>query len=690
MYFTLSQVGKAELDALVIGPSQCASGFTRAGFLFAQMDSASTLPASQYTIDHLPDRRSRAEWCLNLARASGFCHLKLFTYEWVVPALCVLGAFPDVSDVARLSPYFQLDHPLDSWGLYSTGFCRGCKVLHIVGANRSLPRDIESQLRSNTGSVVGSAFPRLPSLPPRPAPPPVASRSLPPHPPMPHDADQVYSARAQSRAPGGQGGKGRRQQDRYFEGSGDLPHCPFNKKQNNYVPFQPYSTNAGFRRRGSPSATAQACKSATHDELDDAIESLKSELPRLPSQFSRPLWNNFLSWFQELKKNSKPFSRSATIQEARSHFSSLFDAALDAAKHAEHTATSLSSDLLEAKGMELSRLSSLVSRLEEDIVNPPIGSDPADIEQALLDACAQLSSLDDEINTMEAEAVPPSLAEGSIADGVDFVPVEVAPEVIPWPESNFEDYLARTAPLFPAPSGKVPLDSLLVRMEEKSDSKILLPRPLELYSEDEINSAKPKSRTPWLNRHEDPLEAVKSWSVETFTHVYSQPGFHFMVARTAQNGPQSCDPKLPTLRSRLSARWDCPVEFMAMLPCQDWMLCMIPDVSGRRAEILTTALMRLSDGNASYVVRHFSAVSRTRDLTFTVKGSRDDGSSVYNQLRKRLLEFESRGVRLGWRVLGERKTNAPFVFWVPSSSSHCPFFGHGLWASITLTAPLIL
>lgn len=35
---------------------------------------------------------------------------------------------------------------------------------------------------------------------------------------------------------------------------------------------------------------------------------------------------------------------------------------------------------------------------------------------------------------------------------------------------------------------------------------------------------------------------------------------------------------------------------------------------------------------------------------------------MYNQLQKRLLEFESRGVSLGWRVLGVRKTNAPFVF----------------------------
>ena len=36
-------------------------------------------------------------------------------------------------------------------------------------------------------------------------------------------------------------------------------------------------------------------------------------------------------------------------------------------------------------------------------------------------------------------------------------------------------------------------------MDEPSDSKVLLPCPLELYTEKEINSASPKSWAPWLN-----------------------------------------------------------------------------------------------------------------------------------------------------------------------------------------------
>lgn len=606
LYYALSQVGRAELDALVIGPAQRSTGLTRSGFLFAQMDSASTLPAASYAVSRLPLRRSHSQWCLDLARASGFCYLKLFDYQWVVPALCVLGAFPDARDVARLSPYFCSNRDLSSWDVFSTGTRRGRAVLHVVGVNRVLPVSVEDKLIALSRSVVGSAFPRIPSLPPRPMPSPEERRPFPAR-PMTNDP-----------FPAGVRG-GRRGQGRYFDGLDDAGQQsrPGNKC-NNHIPFMPYSTDAGYRRRGSPSAVAQAWRSATHDELDDVIDQLKSLLSKLPARISDPLWDSFLAWFQELKKSSRPFSRSAAIPVVRQHFASLFDPALESFLKAEAEEAFPPSDVLEAKGLELSRLSSLVSKLERDLISPPVGDDPADIEQALLDTRAKLSSLDNEIDAMEAEAVPPSLAEGSIADGALFVPIDDAPVVAPWPESNFEDYGPRTAPLFPAPTGKIPLESLLVRMEEKSDSKILLPCPLELYSEDEINLAKPKSRAIWHNRHEDPLKAVKSWSLETFTRVYSLPGFHFMVARTAQSGPQSRDPKLSTLRSRLSARWACPVEFTAMLPRQDWMMCTIPDVDRPRAEILTTALMRLSDGNASYIVRHFGAVSRTRDLTFTV------------------------------------------------------------------------
>ena len=52
----------------------------------------------------------------------------------------------------------------------------------------------------------------------------------------------------------------------------------------------------------------------------------------------------------------------------------------------------------------------------------------------------------------------------------------------------------------------------------------------------------------------------------------------------------------------------------------------------------------------------------TRDLTFNVKGQSGDADAIYAQLRKRLLEFEARGIFLGWQVLGVRRSNAPFQF----------------------------
>ena len=341
--------------------------------------------------------------------------------------------------------------------------------------------------------------------------------------------------------------------------------------------------------------------------------------------------------------------------------------------------------------MELSSTSALVNKLVADLANPPPGVSVDIISAKLAEAREKLAALDDEVDRMEADAVPPSVVDDPIAANDDFIPAP-APS---WPEENFEDYEGRTAKYVPVITGKLSLESLLVVMDVQSDSKVLLPRPLELYSEEEINSARPNGSAPWFNRHEDPLEPAKCWPLATFSRVYSKPGFHFFFARTAQIGPVSKDQKLPSLRSKLSARWNCPVEFEAMAPRQDWMLCTIPDVSGPRAEILTTSLMRLSEGNASYVVRHLSALSCVRDLIVTIRGANTDANGVYAQLRKRLLEFESRGVHLGWRVLGVRRTDTPsqyrISFILDSPSVFWPWtfsFDHA-HGSINPSSPLL-
>ena len=384
--------------------------------------------------------------------------------------------------------------------------------------------------------------------------------------------------------------------DRYFDQNstqhGD--HPPPKKKAPAKALFQAYNTDLSRRWQGSPSAIAHAWRSAASDELDNIMASLKSQLEALPPHIGDSVWNVFLVWFQNTK-SAPGFIRRASIPAVKEHFSSLFDPALASVK-----ADAAFLEELEARSLELSNASALVTSLQSDLANPPPGVSTDIIAAKLAEAQVRLAALDDEVNRMDADAVPPSVMEDTFTAGDDFVPV--APV---WPEENFENFEERTSKLIPKITGKLPLDSLFIKMDMPSSSKVLLPRPLKLYSEEEINSARTANRPPWFNRHEDPLEPAKCWSQETFARVYSKPGFHFLIARTAQVGPVSKDAKLPSLHSKLSAWWGCQVEFTTMVPRHDWMLCTIPDVEGPRAEILTTAIMRLSEGNASYIVRHF-------------------------------------------------------------------------------------
>src|ERR1700679_2550649 len=92
-----------------------------------------------------------------------------------------------------------------------------------------------------------------------------------------------------------------------------------------------------------------------------------------------------------------------------------------------------------------------------------------------------------------------------------------------------------------------------------------------------------------------------------------------------------------------------------MAPRQDFMFCTIPSYSAASREIKSTALIRLLNGNASYVVRHFSAPSTMRDLDITTKGPNPSINGTFAQLRKKLLEFEQKGINLGWRAIGVRR-----------------------------------
>jgi len=232
---------------------------------------------------------------------------------------------------------------------------------------------------------------------------------------------------------------------------------------------------------------------------------------------------------------------------------------------------------------------------------------------------------------------------------------------VPWTESNYENFYARTASAFPSVLGKFPLSELLVVMDSPIESKLLMPRALEVYMVDELKGATARGVCPWLNRYEDPIEPCKSWSVETFQRIYSRDSFCFLLARVAQRDAQWRDWKLEKLRSALSSRWRVDVTIERVPPRHDWVLCSIPAVPAPgdlTHEILSAALIRLSEGNASYVVRHLAPLSTLRDLDIHIKGSVADPASVFNQLKKKLLSYKSSGAFLGWQVTGVRPSNA--------------------------------
>ena len=395
---------------------------------------------------------------------------------------------------------------------------------------------------------------------------------------------------------------------------------------------------------------------------------LKSLLPNLPQDLSDIVWNDFLAWFMDFRTNPN-FSRTGSIPAVTERFMSHYEKAKTTASNADNDLSNL-----EDKALELSRTAALITSLEAELLVPQPSRAHRDIASDLRSARDKYSVLDAEVDLLEHATEPPATDAGDpFANQEDFVPVPAVP-TNPWPESNYENFESRRAALITPVTGKLPLSDLFIVMDEPINSKLFLPRPLEIYSADELKEVN-KSKFIWRHYFEDPLEPAKSWSQDAFSQVYSKPGFHFMIARTAQIGQMSRDPKLPSLQSKLSSRWSCLVELATMEPRQDWMLCTIPDCLGPRAEILSAALLRLLDGNASYIVRHFGPPQHIRELEITVKGSNADAGQIFNQLKKKQLSFESSGVSLGWRVSGIRKTevvskyrgtfilDSPSTFW---------------------------
>ena len=438
------------------------------------------------------------------------------------------------------------------------------------------------------------------------------------------------------------------------------------------VPPAPFSIRGAERpsRRSTPSDPI-SFKSATRAPVDDLLDKLKSALSNVPRSLANSIWHDFLSWLSSYHL-TPTFSCLTSLPHIKSAFHSCLNSALASIQADEERAVALglASDNL---AWEVRRLSALEA-LEKDCGDGPVPSNLAADLTVARDTVLELSRLVDSLD--ETDVNPPASIAGNDAapdpeihaplggstdPAATAAPAPPARAPVPWTESNYKDFYARTASAFPSVMGKFPLSELLIVMDSPIESKLLMPRALEVYTVAELKSATARGVRPWLNRYEDPIEPCKSWSVETFQRIYSRDSFCFLLARVAQRNAQWRDRKLEKLRSALSSRWRVEVTIERVPPRHDWVLCSIPAVPapGDLAhEILSAALIRLSEGNASYVVQHLAPLSTLRDLDIHIKGSITDPASVFNQLKKKLLAYESSGAFLGWRVTGVRPSNA--------------------------------
>ena len=339
--YELSCIGR---DALALLPPPSVAlldaGLTCVGFLHAQMEAAATLPISISALDWSTlgwlQRRCRRHriYCV-----PGFCYSRLFADEWMVPAVCVLGLYPDSADVAHLSGYFQ-----DTAHLYSTYLSSACRrgipVLHIRGSNTSARIHIADRLSSYAGRLAGAAPPGPHDFPALPAHEPSRSNHIPlpsmnaraspsqaPHslPPVPKFTVPPGVCRAQKTPP---------------------PHTGVDfsaKRRPQATPPTPYYDPRHFdcpSKCRSPPPTPTTFQSATRDPFDKLIEQLKSSLSNIPHSLANDIWHDFLSWLSNLHE-SQDFHRINSIPHIRSKFKECLDAAVTSLREEEERASAL-------------------------------------------------------------------------------------------------------------------------------------------------------------------------------------------------------------------------------------------------------------------------------------------------------------------------------------------------------------
>ena len=420
------------------------------------------------------------------------------------------------------------------------------------------------------------------------------------------------------------------------------------------------------------------------------IKEMKKSLEDFPRDIAVDAWNDMSAWIKDYLRTTA-LSREESIPFAEAHFSGILMKASQLATIRQQV-LDVSGDAHKLSILLATKLKELddLQRRRED-AQPR--SDVTQLDREISIVREGAKALDATVAAKEKEV---QAADGAdeIADNTDFVPIdksEPAAAATPWPEDNYEDFATKRNSLVARQkvTGKVAFSDLIVKQKAPANSKTMMPRAIEFFTVEEIDAVTPKSiKSRWCNFYEDPVEPAKCWSEDEFRTYHERPGFHFMIARIAQAGAQFNDSKLSVLRTKLAERWKTNITFQRMRPRMDWMLATIPELTDLNKEILSTDLIRLHEGNASYVIRHFTTPSLVRDLEITITNTITDPGSIFAKLKKRCQEFERAGNPLGWRVAGVRSANAAAkyraTFYLKDANEYWPWFhdwSHPPWIS---------
>jgi hypothetical protein len=215
----------------------------------------------------------------------------------------------------------------------------------------------------------------------------------------------------------------------------------------------------------------------------------------MPAAKSDDVWQSFLRWLAELRRTPN-FTRAGSLDRMTEHLNKL---------KADTITARIDIPTLS------NRLSALIAELtthEEDYENPRPGQEPADLLLHITTLRTDITTTESALEDLEAAAAADEAIAADptktdpFAEGQPYIPIaepnsdsdrlEAAPARTPWPEENYDKFAERIKPLYPPVlPGKLAMHMLDPPMADPKELKFLIPRPLEIYTVEEINSVAP-------------------------------------------------------------------------------------------------------------------------------------------------------------------------------------------------------